>query len=76
MPLAFVLISVETGGEDEVIEALRRIKQVSKVYRVYGIYDIIVRLETRNMDELNKIVWWNIRRLDKVRSTVTMIVQR
>lgn len=76
MPLAFVLISAETGGEQGIMNSVKKIRQVKDAYKVYGIYDIVVRLETKDMDELNKIVFWNIRRLDRVRSTVTMIAQK
>ena len=41
---------------------------------MYGVYDIIARIETKTMQELKNTVSWKIRRLDKVRSTLTMIV--
>jgi len=41
---------------------------------VYGVYDIIARIETNTMQELKDIISWKTRRLDKVRSTLTMIV--
>jgi DNA-binding Lrp family transcriptional regulator len=41
---------------------------------VYGVYDIVAKVEADSMDKLKEIVTWKIRRLDKVRSTLTMIV--
>jgi DNA-binding Lrp family transcriptional regulator len=41
---------------------------------VYGVYDIIARIETGTMQDLKDTISWKIRRLDKVRSTLTMIV--
>jgi DNA-binding Lrp family transcriptional regulator len=41
---------------------------------VYGVYDIVARVKADTMDKLKEIVTWRIRRLDKVRSTLTMIV--
>jgi DNA-binding Lrp family transcriptional regulator len=61
---AYILINVEIGAEGEV---LRSLKPVS-------VYDIIARVETETMQELKDAVSWKIRRLDKVRSTLTMIV--
>jgi DNA-binding Lrp family transcriptional regulator len=74
MPLAFVLINAEIGSEDEVVAELRKIGNVKESYVVYGVYDIVAKVEADSMDKLKEIVTWKIRRLDKVRSTLTMIV--
>jgi DNA-binding Lrp family transcriptional regulator len=74
MPLAFVLINAEIGSEDEVVGELRKISNVKESYVVYGVYDIVAKVEAESMDKLKEIVTWKIRRLDKVRSTLTMIV--
>ena len=74
MPVAFVLINAEIGSEDEVVTELRKITNVKESYVVYGVYDIVAKVEAESMDKLKEIVTWKIRRLDKVRSTLTMIV--
>jgi len=74
MPLAFVLINAEIGSEDEVVTELRKVQNVKESYVVYGVYDIVAKVEADSMDKLKEIVTWKIRRLDKVRSTLTMIV--
>lgn len=74
MPLAFVLINVETGADIDVLQALKNINYVKEAYQVYGVYDIIARVEAETMDKLKDIVTYQIRRLDKVRSSLTMIV--
>ena len=74
MPLAFVLVNAEVGSEDEVGEQLRKITNVKESYAVYGVYDIVAMVEAESMDKLKEIITWKIRRLDKVRSTLTMLV--
>jgi DNA-binding Lrp family transcriptional regulator len=74
MPVAFVLINAEIGSEDEVVTELRKIENVKESYVVYGVYDIVAKVGADSMDKLKEIVTWKIRRLDKVRSTLTMIV--
>jgi DNA-binding Lrp family transcriptional regulator len=71
---AFVLINAEIGSESEVLKGLKDINEVKEAYMVYGVYDIIARIQTETMQELKDIISWKIRRLDKVRSTLTMIV--
>lgn len=74
MPSAFVLINAEIGAEEEVLKELKKVKSVKEAYVVYGVYDIIAKVEGETMDKLKESITWNIRRLDKVRSTLTMIV--
>ncbi len=43
MPKAFVLINVESGTEEEVVEELKKIDGVEEAYFSYGVYDIITK---------------------------------
>lgn len=74
MPTAFVLTNTEIGSEAEVLEKLKKVEGVKEAHLVYGVYDIVARIQAETMDKLKEIVTWNVRRLDKVRSTLTMIV--
>ena len=74
VPLAFVLINSEIGAEDEVLNALKKVEGVEEAYVVYGVYDIVAKIRAESMDKLREIVTWKIRRLNKVRSTLTMVV--
>lgn len=73
MAIAYVLVNIESGSENEVLDKLASIDEVKEVYFVYGVYDVVVKIEAENVDKIKEIVTWRIRRLDKVRSTVTMI---
>jgi DNA-binding Lrp family transcriptional regulator len=74
MDSAYILINVETGSEVEVLGALRKIENVREAHGVYGVYDLIARVEAESMERLKEIITWKIRRLDKVRSTLTMMI--
>lgn len=74
MPTAFVLINTEIGSEADVLENLKTVEGIDEAFAVYGVYDIIARVKADTMDKLKEIVTWRVRRLDKVRSTLTMIV--
>lgn len=74
MPSAFVLINTEIGSESEVLKELKKVEGVEEAYAVYGVYDIVARIKGETMEKLKETVTWNVRRLDKVRSTLTMIV--
>lgn len=74
MPKAFVLINADLGAEEELVSELRKITNVTEVYVVYGVYDLIAKVEADTMDKVKETITWHIRRLEKVRSTLTMIV--
>jgi DNA-binding Lrp family transcriptional regulator len=69
-----VLINSTLGAEDEVLKSLKDIKEVREAHMVFGVYDIIARIETDTMQELENVISLKIRRLDKTRGTITMIV--
>lgn len=74
MATAFVLINAEIGAENDVLKDLKSVSEIKEAHMVYGVYDIIARVTTDTMQELKDTISWKIRRLDKVRSTLTMIV--
>ena len=74
MATVFVMINTELGSESMVLKRLNEIEGVKETFLVYGVYDIIARIETETMQELKDIVALKVRRLDNVRSSLTMIV--
>ncbi|MDQ6723996.1 MAG: Lrp/AsnC ligand binding domain-containing protein [Thermoproteota archaeon] len=74
MPIAYVLINCDLGSEGDIIKKIKQIPEVIDVTNVAGVYDIIVRISSDNMDKLRENIKLNIKKIDKVRSTITMIV--
>ncbi len=74
MATAFVLLNAELGAETEVMKGLKMIDGVKEAHIVYGVYDIIARIEAETMEDLKNIISWKVRRIHRVRSTITMIV--
>jgi DNA-binding Lrp family transcriptional regulator len=74
MPTAYVLLNCDLGAESDIIKKIKQVPEVVEVSGVFGVYDIIVRVSSDDMDKLREIITWNIRKIEKVRSTLTMIV--
>ncbi|MBI3842988.1 MAG: Lrp/AsnC ligand binding domain-containing protein [Thaumarchaeota archaeon] len=73
MVTAYVLINCNMGSEESVIQELKSIIGVRDVQGVFGAYDIITKVESKTVEELRDIITWKIRKLDNIRSTLTMM---
>jgi DNA-binding Lrp family transcriptional regulator len=71
---AFVLINADLGAEEELVAELKKITNVTEVHAVYGVYDLILKVEADTTEKVKETITYHIRRLEKVRSTLTMIV--
>ncbi|HEX6067400.1 MAG TPA: Lrp/AsnC ligand binding domain-containing protein [Nitrososphaera sp.] len=74
MPTAYVLINCDLGSEDDIIRELKKMPETVEVSGVYGVYDIIAKVSSDSMEKLRETITWHVRKIDKVRSTLTMIV--
>ena len=72
MTTAFVLVNIEVGYEEEVLKKIKMIPEVKEAHILHGVYDIIAVLETGDRQYLKDVINMRIRRLDKVRFTMTM----
>lgn len=69
----------DLGSDQEILTKIKEILGVEKglkydVQGVYGIYDIVVKIESDNADHLRSVITNKIRKIDKVQSTLTMMV--
>ena len=73
METAYVLVNCDLGSEDTIIEDLKHIESVREVHGTFGAYDIIAKIENPDRDKLRDTIIWNIRKLEHVRSTLTLM---
>ena len=73
MEIAYVLISCDLGSEETIIEDLKHIDSVKEVQGTFGAYDIIVKVENQKRDKIKETIIWNIRKLEHVRSTLSLM---
>jgi Lrp/AsnC family transcriptional regulator for asnA, asnC and gidA len=73
MLTAFVLISTDAGAEKEVLEKLKEIPEVTEAYIIYGVYDLVAKVRVERQEDLRDILTNKLRRMEKIRSTLTML---
>ena len=79
MPTSYVLINSNLGTDVEIIAKIKNMLADQKdvefeIHGVYGVYDIIVKLSSNNSEKLRSIVTNDIRKIENVQSTLTMMV--
>ena len=73
MAKAYVLINCDLGSEDKLISDLRKLEHIKDVVGTFGAYDIVAKIEAETSEQLREAVTWKIRKMDKVRSTLTLM---
>ena len=79
MPTAYVLLNSDLGSDESIIAEAKKIltseKNIqSEIQGVYGVYDIVLKITTDTTDHLRSIITNKIRKINKVQSTLTMMV--
>ncbi len=73
METAYVLVNCDLGSEEGIIDDLKHIDSVKEVSGTFGAYDIITKIENPDKEKLREVIMWKIRKLEHVRSTLTLI---
>jgi DNA-binding Lrp family transcriptional regulator len=74
VPIAFVFITTEPASMVEVLKEVKAVEGVEEAQMVHGTYNVVAKVKGETMDELKQIIIEHIQRIDKVRTTLTMIV--
>ncbi len=73
MAIAYVLINCDLGYEEQIIEELKHISDVKEVHGTFGAYDMVAKVESDQITTLRETMTWKIRKIDRVRSTLTLM---
>ncbi len=79
LPTSYVLINSNLGTDVQIIKEVKELLANQsdvklEIQGVYGVYDIIVKLSSDNGEKLRSIVTDDIRKIENVQSTLTMLV--
>jgi len=70
---AYVLINCELGSEESIIQELKNLDGAIEVHGTFGAYDILAKIESPTVDVLRETITWKIRKIDQIRSTLTLM---
>ena len=74
--LAYILFKVNSGTEREVCQKLIEFGEVIQADIIFGEYDVLAKIETHDLAELEAFVSEKVRTVQNVLVTSTMIISR
>jgi len=73
MVVSYTLARVQPTQDKEVYEQVLALEEVKDIVLAYGVYDMMITIETENIEELDYIVFNKIRKIEGIASTTTLI---
>lgn len=79
MPTSYVLLNSDLGSDESIISEVKKLLDEEEGIRyevqgVYGVYDIVLKITADNTDKLRSVITNKIRKINKIQSTLTMMV--
>ena len=73
MNQAYVLLNVDYKHQKNIIEQAKKIPSVKSVKTTYGIYDILIILESDNMQEIKRAIDVDLHNIDRINNRTSLI---
>ena len=67
-----MVATVKRGKEHDTAQKIRKTKEVTDALVTYGLYDVVVRIESKSLGQLDKIVT-DIRQMPEIQQTSTLV---
>lgn len=76
MVSAYIMMKMQVGMDDQVIAQIKKLEQVKEADATYGSYDLVIKVNFRTIEDLDRFIFENIRRIKGISETSSMIVAK
>ena len=70
---AFVLLNVDYKLQQNIIAAAKKIPVVKDVKTVYGIYDVLIIIQSENMQDIKAAIDVDLHKIDGINNITSLI---
>ncbi|MFZ1076558.1 MAG: Lrp/AsnC ligand binding domain-containing protein [Nitrosotalea sp.] len=70
---AYVLLNVDYKKQNNIVEQAKKLPTVKSVKTTYGIYDILIILESNNMQEIKQTIDVDLHNIDGINNLTSLI---
>lgn len=67
------MITCETDSETSVLEKIRELDGIKEIKGTIGNYDIILKIESKSIEQLRDLICTRIRRIPQILTTTTLL---
>ena len=73
---AYIMMRMQVGLDDEVLAEIKTLKQIEEANATYGAYDLVIRVNFKTIEDLDRFIFEKIRRIKGISETSSMIVAK
>lgn len=73
MLISYTLARVHPAQDKEVYKAVKTFREVKEVIITYGEYDLIIKVESDSLEDLDNFIFNKLRTINGVSSTTTLL---
>ena len=74
--LAFINLKIERGRTEETTNNLMKIDEILEIHEIYDKFDLLIKIRTKNLDNLRDIIVNKILSINHIKETELMTVLR
>jgi len=74
--LAYILAKMQVGMDDQVFAEIKKLEQIQEASATYGSYDLVIKVNFRTIEDLDRFLFEEIRRIRGITETSSMIVAK
>jgi len=73
---AYIMMKMQVGMDDQVIAEIKKLEHVKEADATYGSYDLVIKVNFKTIEDLDRFIFEKIRRIKGVTETSSMIVAK
>jgi len=73
---AYIMMKMQVGMDDQIIDEIKNLKPIEEANATYGAYDLVIKVNFKTIEDLDKFIFEKIRRVKGVTETSSMIVAK
>ena len=74
--LAYVMAKMQVGMDDQVFTEIKKLGQIQEASATYGSFDLVIKVNFRTIEDLDRFLFEQIRRIKGITETSSMIVAK
>jgi len=74
--LAYIMMKMQVGMDDSILAEIKKLEQIQEANATYGSYDLVIKVNFRTIEDLDRFIFEKIRRIKGITETSSMIVAK